>query len=246
MYGDEKGSPVVAVAAPTGLAALNINGITMHKLLKLPVQHGVEAEFWNLGKPDIKAMRASFKNVRLFIIDEVSMVSNVLLTSCHVRFNELFVEKEGGRPFGGVALVVFGDLLQLPPARSEFCFQPLSRATVKKHFRGVSVGYNLWKEFYYFELTENMRQKDDLAYAEMLNRARIGSLTKDDKSKLNKRLVFRYQDGSHVVGEDAEEGAVLELLNMEECAEYFMHLQQKDVRCLALLPKNEQVDSYKY
>ena len=75
-------SLLCAVTAPTGLAAFNIGGVTIHRLLQLPIEHeGKAAGYWRLGKEALKVMRNSLSQLRLLIIDEVSMVvSNLNLT----------------------------------------------------------------------------------------------------------------------------------------------------------------------
>ena len=57
-----------AVVAPTGLAAYNVNGMTMHRFFKLPVQHGSGINNWNLRHEDLKQLRHKTKNLRLIII----------------------------------------------------------------------------------------------------------------------------------------------------------------------------------
>ena len=76
----ESGTPLCAVTAPTGLAAFNVGGVTIHRLLQLPIEHeGRVAGYWKLGKDALKMMRASLSKLCLLIIDEVSMVSSLNL-----------------------------------------------------------------------------------------------------------------------------------------------------------------------
>ena len=80
-----------AVAAPTGLAAFNVGGITIHRLFQLPVEHeGKTAGYWALSKASQKVMKTTLRSVKVFIIDEVSMVSSLNLTYMHLRLEELF------------------------------------------------------------------------------------------------------------------------------------------------------------
>jgi len=64
----------VVTAASTGLAAFNIGGTTIHRLLSLPVEHGKRADYCRLQQEQLTLLRATLKGVRLLIIDEVSMV----------------------------------------------------------------------------------------------------------------------------------------------------------------------------
>jgi predicted AAA+ superfamily ATPase len=61
----------VAVSAPTGIAAFNVNGLTLHRLLQLPVEHGHTSKYTELSDQVLKVLRDKLKNVVLFIIDEI-------------------------------------------------------------------------------------------------------------------------------------------------------------------------------
>ena len=107
------GSPVCAVTAPTGLAAFNVSGVTIHQLLQLPMEHEDRtAGYWKLGKEALKVMSNSLSQLRLLIIDEVSMVSSLNLAYIHLGLDEIFAKDEW---FGGVNVLFVGDILQLPP-----------------------------------------------------------------------------------------------------------------------------------
>ena len=84
-------SLMCAIAAPTGLAAFNVGGITIHRLFQLPIDHsGKAATYWSLPKTSQKVMKTTLRNVKLFIIDEISMVSSLNLAYMHLRLEELF------------------------------------------------------------------------------------------------------------------------------------------------------------
>lgn len=80
----------VAVCAPTGIAAFNVDGLTIHRLLQLPVEHGGIPSYTKLNDETLKILRESLRNVALIlIIDEVSMISNItLLNECSNSYNE--------------------------------------------------------------------------------------------------------------------------------------------------------------
>ena len=72
------------VAAPIGLAAFNVGGVTLHRLFQLPVEHATKApSYWPLPKTSQKVMRATLSDVKLFIVDEISMVSSINLAFVH-------------------------------------------------------------------------------------------------------------------------------------------------------------------
>lgn len=74
----------VAVTAPTGIAAFNINGLTIHRLLQLPVEHGKTPQYRPLSDESLKVVRQRLHNLILLIIDEISMVSHVTLLYIHL------------------------------------------------------------------------------------------------------------------------------------------------------------------
>ena len=76
----------VVVAAPTGLAAFNVGGLTIHRLFQLPIEHeGQMAGYWSLPKVSQKVMKPKLCRVKLIIIDEISMVSSLNLAYIHLR-----------------------------------------------------------------------------------------------------------------------------------------------------------------
>lgn len=94
------------VVAPTGVAALNVGGATIHSFFRIPPRI-VTAD-------DIKLVRdrSLYRKLRLLIIDEISMVRSDILDAID-QFLQL--NRENSKPFGGVQLLMVGDLFQLPP-----------------------------------------------------------------------------------------------------------------------------------
>ena len=173
--------PKVVLAAPTGLAAQNIDGATIHSIFKLGVQQGKKWQYNTLSHEEEKQLHSTLGKCPLIIIDEISMVSNICFQFIHQRLAEL--RNEDGymeKTFGGYNIVVLGDLLQLPPVAANYVFDPLSRREIKDSFEGSTAEkapINLWGQFSYSELTENMRQRNDQPYAELLNKLRIGDIS---------------------------------------------------------------------
>jgi len=108
----EQTDKTVVVAAPTGVAALAVSGQTLHSLLRLPL--GI------LGQGDIgycpREILQMLRQIDTLVIDEVSMVSADLLDGIDRRLRQAKGRKSV--PFGGVQLVMFGDLYQLAPVVS--------------------------------------------------------------------------------------------------------------------------------
>ena len=75
LWKDNKDSVRCALAAPTGQAVFNIDGVTVHRLFRLPIEHDSKtSNYWPLPKESLKMMRNGFKHLKLIIIDEVSML----------------------------------------------------------------------------------------------------------------------------------------------------------------------------
>lgn len=105
--------------------------------------------------------------MKILIRDEISMiVGSDLLLQIHNNLCEITCINE---PFGGITVLAFVDLFQLPPVMQRFVFKP-SRDPLNRIYG------NLWDEFVLYELTEIMRQKNDFLFASLLNRIRNASL----------------------------------------------------------------------
>ncbi len=98
-----------AVVAPTGIAALNIGGQTIHSFFRFPPKMIDPQELTK------RKNHRFYKKLQLLIIDEISMVRADMMDCIDIF---LRANREDARPFGGVQLVVFGDLFQLPPVVS--------------------------------------------------------------------------------------------------------------------------------
>ena len=156
--------------SPTGTAARNIKGVTFHSAFMLPVQHGREPDYVKNLSRTLKKIRQKFEHVHTVIIDEISMVSAKMLVYIHKRLCEI---KNNDLYFGGLNMIAVGDFLQLRPVRGFFAFEHKL----------------LWHNFKPFFLTGNMRQQENSTYISLLNRARVGLLTKSDISLLSSRLM---------------------------------------------------------
>ena len=109
----------VVVCAPTGTAAKNINGRTLHSTLRLPVQHGKEPSYTELSALTLKKLRHNFQHIHTIIIDEISMVSAKTLEYIHRR---LCAIKNSDKPFGGLNVIAVGDFFQLRPVCGHYAF----------------------------------------------------------------------------------------------------------------------------
>lgn len=97
----------IAILAPTGIAALRVNGQTIHSFFKLPPRLVLPGDI-NI-KPGIVRL---CKKLEILIIDEISMVRADVLDGID---RMLRLHRQNPNPFGGVRIVLFGDIYQLPP-----------------------------------------------------------------------------------------------------------------------------------
>ena len=102
--GGEIGKPRILLLAPTGVAAININGTTIHSGLGI----NVGGKLYPLSEQHRAALRNKLSEVRLIIIDEISMVSSVLFFQVNQRLTEIF-RYSGKEPFAGLPVIVCGD-----------------------------------------------------------------------------------------------------------------------------------------
>lgn len=193
---EDEDSPSVIVVAPTGIAAFNVNGSTIHRTFHIPVARSGAASYTPMSEDKLKMVRNQLRSLKLIIVDEISMVSNVLLEMIEQRLTETFNLPNQTRTFGGVNIVVLGDLFQLPPVGiPNICgtvFQEMSPKIAARSFNTSAVlPRALWKEFRFMELLTNQRQKDDRQWSSTLNRIRLAEHTEADVKLLETRLVTK-------------------------------------------------------
>jgi PIF1-like helicase len=159
------GKHAVKVGALTGVAARLVGGLTLHSLLKLPVQKdGRITSLPLLTGNYLRMMRLQWKDCKFLFIDEISMVAYEMLCSIDSRLRQI---KKNDQPFGGINVLLFGDLMQLPPIRGHQVFIQPEKMVPATH---------LWRLFKLVELTRNMRQHGDTIFQDILNALRIGEL----------------------------------------------------------------------
>lgn len=163
----------VAVAAPTGCAAHQIHGGTLHSMLALPVTNDSYGRASDAPPPSgalLQNLIEYWRDAKALVIDEVSMVSSKMLSIIDQRLQH--VRARPGVPFGGLAVFLVGDFYQLPPPVGN----PAYAAT------------HLWKLFHIIELTGNHRASEDPLFADLLSRARLGVCTPADIVLLKSRI----------------------------------------------------------
>ena len=172
--GDDINSPYIIISAFTGTAAANVNGQTLHSVFSF----NFGKEFLSLSDKKRDQKRKELQNLKVLIIDEISMVDSDMLYKINLRLQEIM--QNDLKPFGGIAVFVFGDLMQLKPVRANYIFQTPRNENFVIPFKVDS----LWNKFMSVTLTKNHRQANDKDYADILNRIRVGKLQEHDIQEL--------------------------------------------------------------
>lgn len=105
----------VLVCAPTGAAAYNVSGYTIHSSFHLPLHTKSSDDYIPLSDEKLAAVKEAISSVKIVIIDEISMVEADMLR----RLTDVMCNDE---PFGGLSVIAVGDLLQLPPVAQKQVF----------------------------------------------------------------------------------------------------------------------------
>lgn len=175
----------VVVLAPTGIAALNVGGATLHSAFGYSNLEELELEEINRNNIRLKGEKQEvLKRVDTIIIDEISMVR----ADTFDKIDKILrVLNESAKPFGGKQMIVFGDLFQLPPIAKK-----QEERYLTDYYGGIfffnSNSYGNGR-FGFIELTTNHRQKEDKEFFNILNRMREGAFTSSDLDHLNARYV---------------------------------------------------------
>ena len=165
----------LAITALTGVAAQNIDGATLHSSAGIPPQESGD----DRSTPKISEKKAEeWKDRRYLIVDEVSMMSCKIINQLHVKLGLAKCNAED--IFGGVNLLFFGDMLQLPVVKNY---------PVYVRHPSWEKGHQLWRSLNSVViLDEQMRQAKDPVYADLLRRLRFHAPTKQDIELLQTRI----------------------------------------------------------
>lgn len=168
------------ILAPTGVAALNVRGQTIHRFFNFYVDVTPEKIRDKKSKPRNTRL---YKKLKTIIIDEVSMVRADLL-DCIDVFLRLY-GPDSTRPFGGVQMIFMGDLYQLPPVVNGTEQEVFSTYYPTPYF--FSARALAGHELNIIELEKVYRQKDQ-GFVDLLNKIRNNSAAEHDLAQLNSRL----------------------------------------------------------
>ncbi|KIC96371.1 helix-turn-helix domain-containing protein [Flavihumibacter solisilvae] len=197
-------SKKIAVVAPTGVAAINAGGVTIHTFFQLPLGSYVPTgsipdsgeQLFNNRQTLLRNLRLSsakrelMRELELIIVDEVSMLRSDMLDAMDAVLRH--VRKHPYQPFGGVQVLFIGDLFQLPPVVQAKEWTFLKEVYASPFFFDAHVMKENLPVF--LELKKIYRQSEQL-FIDLLNRVRNNILEASDLHLLNSRYRHDFEPG---------------------------------------------------
>ncbi len=183
----ERSAKNIAVVAPTGIAAINARGVTIHSFFQIApglLLPGVNNDrsnrhFERFSKEKLRLL----KTLDLLVIDEISMVRADLLDAID---SSLRRHRNPYRPFGGIQLLIIGDLGQLSPVVKEDELPLLERYYDTPYFFSSKA---LSEAGYVMVELKHIYRQSDMAFISLLNKVRSGTVSKDIVEAINKRYI---------------------------------------------------------
>ena len=215
----EESSKRIVVVAPTGIAAINAEGVTIHSFFQLSfapfipdAQYKLKEQQYRFSKQKIRVIQS----IDTLVIDEISMVRADLLDAVD---NVLRRFRKNNLPFGGVQMVMIGDLGQLAPVAKDDEWQMLSRYYDTPYFFSSLA---LKSTRYAIVELKTVYRQSDSHFVELLNRVRDNRADDSVLAALNSRYIPNFQP-------PVEEGCI-------RLTTHNFQAQQENDRQLALLP----------
>ena len=184
----------IVVAAPTGVAAINAGGVTLHSLFQLPFHPFLPTKASRdelLGKMKFNKQRQQLlRKMELLVIDEISMVRADTMDAIDSILRS--VRRNHHTPFGGVQLLCIGDLYQLPPVAKNEEWNLMQEYYASPFFFDSLVVREQMPLL--IELNKIFRQKED-SFVRLLNKVRNNAMDEDDFEDLHMRYHPDFRPG---------------------------------------------------
>jgi hypothetical protein len=192
---------LIRFLAPTGSAAVLIDGMTIHKGLGLKIKSinkgkanrdaGAMGEDYSvlISVQNQTQLREEWKNVEYLLIDEVSLLSLQLLAQIDHALR--YAKERPDTWFGGVTIIFAGDFYQFPPVGGTPLYTPIAAyAGQTDNEIQKRLGWLAWKTVsVVITLSKQQRMKDDVEYGLAVNRLRKRECTQDDVDVFNSRVM---------------------------------------------------------
>jgi hypothetical protein len=202
----QKTQKKLVIVAPTGIAAINAGGMTLHSLFGLPpacfipnndaIDPNLAVNRQALASNHLRlnnARRNVLRELELLIIDEVSMVRADIFDTIDFVLRTVRRDRQ---PFGGVQVVLFGDAHQLPPVAREPEWNILKRYYRSAHFFDSMV----WPQLHAARIVlQTTRRQNDARFLQLLDNVRHCDLPPDDQRLLRERYQPNFKPGPEYV-----------------------------------------------
>lgn len=181
----------MAVVAPTGVAAINAKGVTIHSLFQLPFGVLMPGDATSRSRQFSAKKRDLIRGLDLLVIDEISMVRADVLDGIDEVLRRL---RRSNEPFGGIQLLMIGDLHQLPPVVRDEEWNTMRGHYETAYFFGSKALKNARPAT--VQLKHIYRQQDE-AFIGLLNRVRNNKMDKEVFDALNQRYQPDFKPGDN-------------------------------------------------
>jgi ATP-dependent exoDNAse (exonuclease V) alpha subunit len=175
-----------AYVAPTGMAAVNVGGSTIHSFFGFGIVDVFHPEItWKAFKrraDKVKLMR----NIDTIVIDEISMVRSDMFDAIELVCREAQTGKRKNLPFGGIQIILVGDFYQLEPVVKVGAHEELQKLYPEGYFLHNSGAFKRGN-FISIEFSKNFRQDADREFAAILDHIRAGKITSRQLEMFNRR-----------------------------------------------------------
>jgi len=196
---DRYNQRTIVKVAPTGIASLNVGGVTVHSFFRLPF--GVLTEQRVLNHVDRMMTYGTdmYRAIDMLIVDEISMVRADMLDAIDLILRKM---RNNKKPFGGVQVIIVGDLYQLPPVVVEDDREYLDALYPTEYFFSSQVmkSVDLLGMWEVVILRQVFRQSDDI-FIQLLNDIRVNANTERNIKILNE-VCYHDPDTSHDPNQD--------------------------------------------
>jgi ATP-dependent DNA helicase PIF1 len=178
----DTGAKHYTLGAPTGLAALNIGGKTLHSIFGITPSEGIFQSDYNKFTTNINIINFIQHRLHHLIIDEISMVRADMLDYIDRLLREV---KNVDKPFGGVQVIAFGDFFQLPPVAKSSDVKELKADGYDSEFAFDS---KVFKQNFKSVVLNQVHRQSDPIFLNLLDAIRNGKVTGKHITMLNARV----------------------------------------------------------